>query len=130
MYDNETRRFVFCDWLLNADWFDDRDGFMYMVPSPEVVAEIDGPDGPLLDAMNAACRDHKELTTEDCERLGLLGVDDVLKRLLPRLMIHHAKTTTGELRGTAEEGHRLGPGCGSQFNEGGSRRGTGLARIP
>ena len=80
MYDYETGRFVFCDWLMDADWFVDPDGVLFIVPRPEVVAEIDGPDGPRLEAMNAACREHNELTERDCERLELVRVDDVLKR--------------------------------------------------
>jgi hypothetical protein len=90
MYDNETGRWLFCDWLMNADWFDDQNGFLFIVPRPEIVAEIEGPDGPLLDAMNAACRDHNELTDQDCERLGLLRVDDVLKRFNPVDGYYHA----------------------------------------
>ena len=90
MYDNRTGRFILCDWLMDADWLVDQDGFLYLVPRPEVVAEIDGPDGPLLDAMNAACRDHDELTDQDCERLELLRVDDVLKRFNPVDGYYHA----------------------------------------
>jgi hypothetical protein len=81
MYDN---------WMMDADWFDDADGMLFIVPRPEVVGEIDGPDGPLLDAMNAACRDHDEITDQDCERLGLVRVDDVLKRFNPVDGYYHA----------------------------------------
>ena len=90
MYDNETGQHLFCDWLMDADWFDDANGILFIVPRPDVVAEIEGPDGPLLDAMNAACRDHGEITDEDCERLGLLRVDDVLKRFNPVDGYYHA----------------------------------------
>jgi hypothetical protein len=67
MFDNETGLFLFADYLMEADWFVDGNGFLFIVPRPEVVAEIDGPDGVLLDAMNAACREHGELTDKDCE---------------------------------------------------------------
>lgn len=90
MFDNETGRYLFADWLMAADWFDDQDGFLYIVPRPEVVAENEGPDGPLIDAMNAACRDHAELTDEDCRRLGLTRVDEVLKRFNPIDGYYHA----------------------------------------
>jgi hypothetical protein len=90
MYDNKTGRWLYCDWLMEADWFDDRDGFLFIVPRPEIVAEVEGPDGPLLDAINAACRDHDELTEQDCERLGLLRVDEALKRFNPVDGYYHA----------------------------------------
>jgi hypothetical protein len=90
MYDNETGLFLFCDWLMDADWFEDGDGMLYIVPRPHIVAEIDGSDGPLLDAMNAACRDHDQLTGADCSRLGLSRVDDVLKRFDPFDGYYHA----------------------------------------
>jgi hypothetical protein len=90
MYDNETGRFVLCDWLMDADWFVDPEGYLFIVPRPEIVAEIEGPDGSLLEAMHAACRDHNELTAADCERLGLVRVDDVLKRFNPVDGYYHA----------------------------------------
>ena len=90
MYDNDTGRFVYCDWLMDADWFDDPAGMLFVVPQPDTVPEIEGPDGALLDKMNAACRDHGELTDQDCERLGLMRVDDVLKRFSPEDGYYHA----------------------------------------
>jgi hypothetical protein len=90
VYDNETGRWLYCEWLMDADWFDDAEGFLFIVPRPEIVAEIEGPDGPLLDAMNAACRDHAELTDGDCERLDLLRVNGVLKRFNPVDGYYHA----------------------------------------
>lgn len=90
MFDNETGLFLFADYLMEADWFVDKNGFLFIVPEPEVVAEIDGPDGVLLDAMNAACREHGELTDRDCERMELTRVDDVLKRFHPMDGYYHA----------------------------------------
>lgn len=90
MYDNETGLFLFADYLLEADWFVDRSGFLFIVPRPEVVAEIEGPDGLLLDAMNAACRDHNELTDDDCDKLGLIRVAEILKRFNPVDGYYHA----------------------------------------
>lgn len=90
MYNNETGLYEECEWLMDADWFDDESGSLYIVPRPEVVAEIEGPDGDLLDAMNAACRDHAEITAADCTRLGLTRVDDVLKRFNPHDGYYHA----------------------------------------
>lgn len=90
MYDNEKKRFVRCDWLIKADWFIDQEGFLYIVPRPEIVAECEGPDNATMDAINAACRDHKELTENDCEKLGLCRVDDVLKRFDEENGYYHA----------------------------------------
>ena len=70
MYDNETGRFLYCEWLMDADWFEDQHGLLFIVPRPDVTAEIEGPDGPLLDAMNAACRDHNEITDKTANGSG------------------------------------------------------------
>ena len=90
MFDNRTGVFLFADYLMAADWFEDTNGFLFIVPRPQVVAEIDGPDGPLMDAMNAACSGHSELTDKDCEKLELTRVDDVLKRFHPLDGYYHA----------------------------------------
>jgi hypothetical protein len=90
MFNNETRQYDYCNWIMDADWFDDAQGFLFIVPQKDVVAEIEGPDGPILDAMNAACQDHGEITEEDCTRLGLTRVSDILKRFSPEDGYYHA----------------------------------------
>lgn len=90
MYNNDTGEYILCDWLIDADWFEDGDGFLFIVPRPEVVAEIDGPDGAMIDELNAACRDHEQITDADCDRLGLVRVDDALKRFDPETGYYHA----------------------------------------
>ncbi len=90
MFNNDTRQHEYCDWLMDADWFDDVDGLLFIVPRCDAVAEIEGPDGPVLDSMNAVCRDHDEITDGDCIRLGLTRICDALKRFSTENGYYHA----------------------------------------
>lgn len=90
MFNNETGRYEEADWLLNADWFDDEEGNLYIVPLPEVVAECEGPDNETMDKINACCRDHDRLTHEDCDKLRLTRVMDILKRFNSQDGYYHA----------------------------------------
>ena len=78
------------DWLMDGDWFD-CDGLLFIIPKSDVIAEIEGPDGILLDSINAACRDHGEITDLDCEKLGLTRVPDCLKRWDKKCGYYHAQ---------------------------------------
>ena len=78
------------DWNMNSEWFEDSEGFLFIVPKSDVVAEIEGPDGILLDAINAACRDHGELTDTDCEKLKLKRIPNCLKRWDNKCGYYHA----------------------------------------
>lgn len=78
------------DWKMDGEWFEDYDGFLFIIPKPDVVAEIEGPDGILLDAINAACRDHGELTDLDCEKLELKRIPYCLKRWDCKCGYYHA----------------------------------------
>lgn len=75
---------------MEADWFETADGHLYLVPLPDVVAEVEGPDDDVCDAINAICREHGRLTDADCARLELNRIPDFLKRFDPSTGYYHA----------------------------------------
>ena len=90
LYNNESGSYEDVDWLGQGDWFDDREGFLYIVPMSNVVSDCEGPDNETMDAINAACRDHDRLTDADVERLGLIRIPDGLKRFDSQSGYYHA----------------------------------------
>jgi hypothetical protein len=83
LYDNEAGCYVECDWLDEADWYADEQGTLYMIPQAGVVAEIEGPDGPVIDELNRLCREQGMPTAEQCEALGLIPIYNHQKRFHP-----------------------------------------------
>lgn len=90
LFNNETGLYEAADWLENADWFEDEEDNLYVVPLPGVVAECEGPDNRHMDAINAICRTRGRLSDADCERLGLTRIPDILKRFSPQDGYYHA----------------------------------------
>lgn len=90
LYDNETGKYLYQEHLDKGDWFEDEEGFLYIIPRPDVVAEIDGPDNAIMVELNRLCREHGGVSDEDAERLGFTRVDDVLKRFSDEDGFYHA----------------------------------------
>jgi hypothetical protein len=87
-YDNETEKYIFNPALLKGDWFEDNDGFLYIIPTDD--GEIDGPDTCIMDALNKLCRENGKVTDRDAECLELTRVDEVLKRFSEEEGFYHA----------------------------------------
>jgi hypothetical protein len=85
LYDNEAQQYIEEEHCMEGDWYVDDDGFLYIVPyPPDTVAEIEGFDGPVLDALNAACRENDGVVPDSVvDALGLACVPHVLKRFSP-----------------------------------------------
>jgi len=73
MFDNELGCYVPAEWLENGMWFVDDESHLYIVP--DGVAEIEGPDGPISDALNALCREHGGDLPRDSELCDLLALE-------------------------------------------------------
>lgn len=91
LYNNETECHEPADWLENGMWFEDEHGNLYIVPTPDAGAEIEGPDGPIIEQLNLICRENGGIVTiEDGERLGLTYIHDFLRRFDPDNGYYHA----------------------------------------
>ena len=80
MFNNETGLYEEAPWMEQGVWLQHEDGRMWIVPPVGAVAEIEGPDDPILDILNSACRYHGYVPSGYIESLGLMQVPDVLKR--------------------------------------------------
>ena len=87
-YDNMTGYYVESPALMNSVWLEDDDGFLYIIGDEN--SEIEGPDGHILDSLNALLRETGKLTPADLESLDLILVDDGLKRWNPVDGFYHA----------------------------------------
>lgn len=55
-YDNEKREYVYSDELMEGEWFEDEEGFLYILPTLEAVMDSEGPDNKIMDALSQ-CRE-------------------------------------------------------------------------
>lgn len=63
-----------------AEWFEDAEGNLYIVPPLDETMENIGPDGATMDALNAICRGGRMPDEQDGKRLGLAYVHAFLRR--------------------------------------------------
>ena len=89
-YDNETGLYLFDNYLFDGRWYEDSEGMLYIIPALDVVAENEGPDNEIMDAINARNRAGRELSDEDVLTLGLSEVPSPLKRWSPLDGYYHA----------------------------------------
>lgn len=90
-YCNVTRLYVEAPWLMEGQWFEDGEGFLYIVPALDAVAEVEGPDNALLDRLNWLARRYPDaIPTAETERLSLREVPYVLRRWTPLDGFYHA----------------------------------------
>jgi hypothetical protein len=80
--------------LENGHWYLDPDGLLFIVPTEEDgLAEIEGPDGAILDQLNAVYRETPFEKVDQRQVAADLGLDivlDVLKRFDPETGFYHA----------------------------------------
>jgi len=94
-FDNETRLYLFDEWYDEGDWFEDEDGFLYIVPVGDG-AETIGPDNETEDWLNAYYRDNEEEgwvphpSDELLKKHGLHTIPPVLRRFNPYDGYYHA----------------------------------------
>ena len=83
-YDNDACIYLESPWLQQGHWYQGDDGSLYIVPTTaHGLAEIEGPDGEVLDALNAAYRttDFDKVDQEAvAKRLDIDVIPEVLKR--------------------------------------------------
>lgn len=90
IYDNEKGVYLEAPGLEKGHWFKDAEGNLFIVPDESYgLAEIEGPDGVILDALNAAYQGIKQLTEINpesiAEDLELDFIPDYLKRFDPEV---------------------------------------------
>ena len=91
MYNNETNEYIYEDYLFDALWLEDGDGNLYLVPEASIMAEIDGPDGEILDALNEECRENDGvLRDRTIQQFGLVEIPSHLKHWTPEEGYYHA----------------------------------------
>jgi len=80
-FDNTSRSYVEDNAVEDGLWVTDDDGNLWIIAT--VGHEIYGPDGEMLDKLNALCRKHQipdYVPRSELETLGLSVVPAVLKR--------------------------------------------------
>lgn len=91
---NEQNEYVKTNGLENGHWYVNQNGMLFIVPSEEDgIAEIEGPDGAVLDQLNAIYREtpfEKVDQAQVANDLGLEVIQDVLKRFDPAIGFYHA----------------------------------------
>lgn len=89
LYDNESRKYLEEPCKQHGHWYVADDGQLYIVPDDQYgIAEIDGPDDAVLDALNATYREADANKTDFnsidtaaiAQRLGLSVIYDWQKR--------------------------------------------------
>ena len=68
--------------LMDGQWLEHPETkALYIVPTPEAVMEIEGPDDSICDALNAACRKNKGVAPSAIiKELGLDEIPNTLRR--------------------------------------------------
>lgn len=91
LYHNEEHCYVAEDWVeKQADWFEDEEGYLYIIPHREVVADSYGPDTPIEDELNRLMGAKGRITESDCRRLKVVRIPPVLYRFNPVDGYYHA----------------------------------------
>ncbi len=94
-FDNEARVYLFEEWYDEGDWFEDEEGFLYIVPVGDD-AEIIGPDNETEDWLNQYYRDHEIKgwvsipSEQQLAKHGLVEIPAVLRRFDPDCGYYHA----------------------------------------
>ena len=91
-FDNEARVYLFEEWYDEGDWFEDEEGFLYIVPTDEYgFAETIGPDNETKDWLNNYYLYHNEVPNNDqLTDHGLVEIPAVLRRFDPDCGYYHA----------------------------------------
>jgi hypothetical protein len=90
MFDNALGMYVDVPWLRDGVWYEDSAGALYIVPGAGVIADCEGPDNAMMDAIISAEEGEGELRAETLKHLGLIVIPDVLKRFDPEYGYYHA----------------------------------------
>jgi len=91
-FDNETRVYLFEEWYDEGDWFEDKEGFLYIMPTDDYgTAESLGPDNKTEDWLNWHYREYNERPTEEeLTTHGLHDIPPVLRRFDSDCGFYHA----------------------------------------
>ena len=91
---NERRRFLPEPELMgpNASWYEDEEGFLYILPPVDMGHEGYGPDNDIMDELWRFVHEHKghPCTEEETQSLGLTRVNYILWRWSPEDGFYHA----------------------------------------
>lgn len=91
MYNNKTGKYELCEWLMNGDWYEDENRLLYILPPFDAIADNEGPDGPIMDAINKIGREkNRNPTREEATDLGLIYMANGLKRFSEEDGYYHA----------------------------------------
>jgi hypothetical protein len=95
LFNNDTGRYEPAEWLEKGIWVVHPDGDWWIIP--DGVAEIEGPDTPMIDKLNALCRQYDPngenvhlIPVEEFTKLGLYKIPDTLKRFDVQDGYYHA----------------------------------------
>lgn len=90
-YDNEIGRYLNPEGFMDGHWYLDEEGQLFIVPNAE--AEIEGPDGEVLDALNRIYREQTFTEIDQnivAEQLYLEVVLEAFKRFEPGIGFYTA----------------------------------------
>ena len=89
-YNNETGFYEDVPWLREGIWYEDDNGFLYIIPPQDAIAECEGPDNDIMDIIEAHSREGGIFDETYGEMLGLMYIHDFLKRFSDYEGYYHA----------------------------------------
>ena len=90
LFDNESRKYLPLDDLVNGEWFEDAHGYLYIIPQKGTTCDSEGPDNETEYALNRLMEENGEITEGDCERLKVTKIGEMLKRFDEEDGYYHA----------------------------------------
>lgn len=91
MYDNEAHCQVEeYNACAEGHWFEDEDGFLYILPPKGVIASNEGPDNATMDKLGAIIEKRGHVSEAECAKLHVTSVERPLRRWNEKDGYYHA----------------------------------------
>ena len=83
LYNNETGEYDEVDWAMDAGWYEDDEGRLYIIAPDWIVDESIGPDNRLMERLNGVVARGHVIADAICDMIGVTRVPQALKRFSP-----------------------------------------------
>lgn len=79
----EFQQHIYWQAYMDGDWYDDDEGFLYIITAETSDLEHYGPENEIMDEINRLSRQKGMPTEDDCVALGLFRIYEHQKRWTP-----------------------------------------------